>query len=195
MNEKIYKKICSLILENGSWYLYDCSDNKLKQLSEEGNFPYAMKRNYLNKRKGRIDISTVWVLVGFTDDKEVYEQVGRTKDLINSLNEIRENVKDFYNNEDGKYGVLKKREYKKIVFYEVDIDKYIETDELFLKTYGEPPKDEFLSLAYYFIRAAYVEGKLGSVTCASMYHKSSLDEYFYSYYDNQKQFDRSKELK
>ena len=42
------------------------------------------------------------------------------------------------------------------------------------------------SSVYYFIRAAYVEGKIGYETSASMYHKSSLDGYFYSYYENKK---------
>ena len=38
----------------------------------------------------------------------------------------------------------------------------------------------------FFIRAAYVEGKLGFETSASMYHKSSLDEYFFDYYKRNK---------
>lgn len=93
--------------------------------------------------------------------------MGRTKDIINSLTEIKDNVKDFYRSDSKKYGALKDKNYKEIVFYEVDIDEY-------------------LSLAYYFIRAAYVEGKLGFETLASMYHKSSLDEYFFDYYKRNK---------
>ena len=59
---------------------------------------------------------------------------------------------------------------------------YIKNDSLFKKLYGNVPDDTYLSSAYYFIRAAYVEGKLGFETSASMYRKSSLDGYFYEYY-------------
>ena len=100
--------------------------------------------------------------------------MGRTKDIINSLTEIKDNVKDFYRSDSKKYGALKDKNYKEIVFYEVDIDEYIKNDKL------------FNSLAYYFIRAAYVEGRLGFETSASMYHKSSLDEYFFDYYKRNK---------
>lgn len=188
MNEEVYVKICSIQLKNDSWYLCDCNDEKLPLPSKERIFSSAMKKRYLKKRKGRKDLSTVWVLVGVTNEnKGICEQVGRTKDLINSLNEIRENIKDFYNSNNGKYGILKNKNYKEIVFYEVDIDKYLKDDELFIRTYGEAPRDTYLSLAYYFLRAAYVEGKIGSETSPSMYHKSSLDEYFYLHYENQKE--------
>lgn len=134
----------------------------------------------------REDIPTVWALVGFSDDgKETWEQVGRTKDLTNSLDEIREDVKNFYNNQK-KYGNLRNKDYKKLVFYEIDIDNYLKNDELFIRICGEPPENPFFALAYYFVRAAYVEGKLGFETSAHMYHKSTLDEYFYSYYEKNK---------
>ena len=126
-------------------------------------------------------------MVGILDNgKKVCELVGRTKDIINSLTEIKDNVKDFYRSDSKKYGALKDKNYKEIVFYEVDIDEYIKNDKLFKKLYGNVPNDEYLSLAYYFIRAAYVEGKLGFETSASMYHKSSLDEYFFDYYKRNK---------
>lgn len=112
--------------------------------------------------------------------------MGRTKDIINSLTEIKDNVKDFYRSDSKKYGAFKDKNYKEIVFYEVDIDEYIKNDKLFKKLYGNVPNDEYFSLAYYFIRAAYVEGKLEFETSASMYHKSSLDEYFFDYYKRNK---------
>lgn len=132
-------------------------------------------------------------MVGILDDGiKVCEQVGRTKDIINSLTEIKDNVKDFYRSDSKKYGALKGKNYKEIVFYEVDIDEYIKSDELFKELYGNIPNDEYLSLAYYFIRAAYVEGKLRFETSASMYHKSSLDEYFFDYSRENKELQMAK---
>lgn len=183
--DKISKEmICTIRLENNNWKLYDCDGNELPVTSSKRIFSSSMKKHYLKKRKNKKnDISTVWILVGISDNgKKICEQVGRTKDLINSLTEIKNNVKDFYRSDSGKYGVLKEKNYKEIVFYEVDIDEYIKNDKLFKKLYGNVPNDTYLSSAYYFIRAAYVEGKLGFETSASMYHKSSLDEYFYEYY-------------
>ena len=75
--------------------------------------------------------------------KKVCEQVGRTKDIINSLTEIKDNVKDFYRSDSKKYGALKDKNYKEIVFYEVDIDEYIKNDKLFKKLYGNVPNDEY----------------------------------------------------
>lgn len=185
--DKISKKlICTIRLENNDWNLYDCDGEKLPVPSNKRIFSSSMKKHYLKKRERETpknDISTVWILVGILDNgKKVCEQVGRTKDIINSLTEIKDNVKDFYRSDGKKYGALKDKNYKEIVFYEVDIDEYIKNDKLFKKLYGNVPNDEYLSLAYYFIRAAYVEGKLGFETSASMYHKSSLDEYFFDYY-------------
>lgn len=183
--DKINKEIiCSIRLQNETWHFYDCNGDELREPSKKSIFSSAMKKRYLKKRKNKqIDISTVWILVGIIDEnKKICEQVGRTKDLINSLNEIKDNVKDFFYDEDGKYGVLRQKNYKELIFYEVDIDKYIEKDKLFIELYGNAPDNVHLSSAYYFIRAAYVEGKLGCDTSASMYHKSSLDGYFYDYY-------------
>ncbi|WP_455259405.1 hypothetical protein [Ruminococcus sp.] len=189
--DKISKKlICTIRLENNDWNLYDCDGEKLPVPSNKRIFSSSMKKHYLKKRERenqKNDISTVWILVGILDNgKKVCEQVGRTKDIINSLTEIKDNVKDFYRSDGKKYGALKDKNYKEIVFYEVDIDEYIKNDKLFKKLYGNVPNDEYLSLAYYFIRAAYVEGKLGFETSASMYHKSSLDEYFFDYYKRNK---------
>lgn len=187
--DKISKElICTIRLENNGWNLYDCDGKELPVPSRKRIFSSSMKKHYLKKRENKkIDISTVWILVGILDNgKKVCEQVGRTKDIINSLTEIKDNVKDFYRSDSKKYGVLKDKNYKEIVFYEVDIDEYIKNDKLFKKLYGNVPNDKYLSLAYYFIRAAYVEGKLGFETSASMYHKSSLDEYFFDYYKRNK---------
>lgn len=178
--------ICAIRFENNEWNLYDCDGEKLPNPSDKRIFSSSMKKSYLNlKKRGNKEnnISAVWILVGISDNgKEICEQVGRTTDLINSLTEIKDNVKDFYRSDSKKYGVLKKKNYKEIVFYEVDIDEYIKNDRLFKKLYGNVPDDTYLSSAYYFIRAAYVEGKLGFGTSASMYRKSSLDGYFYEYY-------------
>ena len=187
--DKISKElICTIRLENNYWKLYDCDGKELPVPFSKCIFSSSMKKHYLKKRENKkIDISTVWILVGILDNgKKVCEQVGRTKDIINSLTEIKDNVKDFYRSDSKKYGALKDKNYKEIVFYEVDIDEYIKNDKLFKKLYGNVPNDEYLSLAYYFIRAAYVEGKLGFETSASMYHKSSLDEYFFDYYKRNK---------
>ena len=182
--------ICTIRLENKDWKLYDCDGKELPVPSSKRIFSSSMKKRYLNlKKRGNKEnnISAVWILVGISDNgKEICEQVGRTTDLINSLTEIKDNVKDFYRSDSKKYGALKDKNYKEIVFYEVDIDEYIKNDKLFKKLYGNVPNDEYLSLAYYFIRAAYVEGKLGFETSASMYHKSSLDEYFFDYYKRNK---------
>lgn len=188
MDEKNYIKICSIIKSaEGEWIFYDCEDNKLPEPSEKRIFSSAMKIQYRKKRKiDRDDISTVWALVGFNDDgKETWEQVGRTKDLTNSLDEIKEDIKKIYRNEK-KYGDLKNKNYRKLVFYEIDIDNYLKNDEVFVKMYGNPPENNDFALAYYFIRAAYIEGKLGFEKSARMYHKSTLDEYFYSYYEKNK---------
>lgn len=163
------------------WELYDCNERYLQVLSDERRFSQLMKRRYLEKKKHKNnDVSTVWILVGISKTCEKNcEQVGRTTDLINTLNEIREDIKDFYRN-GKKYGGLKKN-YTELVFYEVDIDKYMENDESFKTMYGNVPEDEHLLSAYCLIRAAYVEGKLGFITSANMYRKSPLDGYFYEY--------------
>lgn len=188
MNDEIYTKICSIQLKNDTWHFYDCNDNELPTPSNKRIFSSSMKRRYLTKWNDRQndrqnDTSTIWVLVGYKkNNEEKFEQVGRTKDLINSLNEIRENVKDFFGNDNSKYGKLKRKGYTEIVFYEVNIDDYLQDDRLFVETYGKPPTDGNLSSAYYFLRAAYVEGKIGVEKSPNMYHPSSLDGFFYSYF-------------
>lgn len=182
MDEKIYKKICSIIMSENRWYLYDCQDEKISEPSSARIFSSAMNIRYRkNRNMSREDISTVWVLVGFRNDNKEWIQVGRTKNLTNLLDEIREDVKKFYGS-GNKYASLREQHYEKLVFYEINIDNYLKKDILFKKIYGEVPQNEKFSLAYYFIRAAYVEGKLGAETSAYMYHESALDEYFYSYY-------------
>lgn len=186
INEISKEKVCSICLEDDkNWHLYDCNSAELPIPSEKRIFSSAMKLHYQNKRGDkRSDISTVWILVCTTEDNEyICMQVGRTKDLKNALDEIKENVKKFFDPEDKKYGKLKNRNYKELAFYEVDIDMYLEKDSFFVNMYGNKPDDKYLSGAYYFIRAAYVEGKIGAETGADayMYHKSSLDEYFYEY--------------
>ena len=182
MDEKIYKKICSIIMSEDRWYLYDCKDKKISEPSSERIFSSAMNKRYRkNRNMSRTDISTVWVLAGFKNDNKEWIQVGRTKNLTNLLAEVRKNVKNFYDS-GNKYAALREKHYEKLVFYEIDIDNYLKNDILFEKIYGEVPKDKNFSSAYYFIRAAYVEGKLGAETSAYMYHESALDEYFYSYY-------------
>lgn len=182
------ERICSIRLENNNWHFYDCNYDELPIPSEKRIFSSAMKNRYQKERKNKQDrkFSTVWILVGTTfDNVKKCVQVGRTKDLINSLTEIKNNIKDFYCGNRGKYDILRNKNYKEIVFYEVNIDEYIKNkDELFKNLYGDAPDDEYLLAAYYFIRAAYVEGKLGAGTNAfeDMYHKSSLDEYFFDYY-------------
>lgn len=178
--------ICSICLENDDWHFFDCNGNELPVPSEKRIFSSAMKLRYQNKRGDKErGISTVWILVATTEDNgNICVQVGRTKDLKNTLDEIRENVKKFFNPKDKKYGKLKGKNYKELVFYEVNIAEYIKNDNEFKSLCKVAPKEEFLLEAYYFIRAAYVEGKLGALTYAdeNMYHKSSLDEYFYEYF-------------
>lgn len=185
--DEISKEIvCSICLKDETWHLYDCNGGELPIPSAERIFSSAMKLRYQNKRGDKeCDISTVWILVGTTEDNEYRcVQVGRTKDLKNTLDEIKENIKKFFNPKDKKYGKLKGMNYKELVFYEVNIAEYIKNDNEFKKLCQVAPKEEILLEAYYFIRAAYVEGKLGALTYAdeNMYHKSSLDEYFYEYF-------------
>lgn len=186
MKKQKYKKICSIVKsETGDWDFFDYNGDSLPKPSETAIFTSAMKRRYL-KTKSRIDISIVWVLVGFDDENKItWEQVGRTKDIINALNEIREDIKEFYSN-GNKYAELKAKKYKKLVFYEVDIDNYLMDDLEFKNISREVPKNKELELAYYYVRAAYVEGKIGYDTSACMYNPSTLDGYFYSYLKNKK---------
>lgn len=149
--DEISKEIvCSICLQNETWNLYDCKGDELPSPSAERIFSSAMKLRYQNKQRNKkSDTSTVWILVGITEDNEkICEQVGRTKDLKNTLDEIKDNIKKFLNTDDGKYGKLKRKNYKELVFYEVDIDKYLENDKLFIELYGNAPSDKHLSAAY-----------------------------------------------
>lgn len=186
IDEQKYKKICSIIKsENEDWNFFDYNGSPLRKPSETAIFTSAMKRRYL-KTKSRIDIPTVWVLVGFDDENKItWEQVGSTKDIINALVEIKNAIKSFYSN-GKKYGVLKNENYKKLVFYEVDIDNYLRDDLEFENIYGEALKNNDLKLAYYYVRATYIEGKIGYDTSARMYNPYILDGYFYNYFKNKK---------
>ena len=56
-------------------------------------FVFYEKTLFKKRENKKNDISTVWILVGILDNgKKVCEQVGRTKDIINSLTEIKDNV-------------------------------------------------------------------------------------------------------
>ena len=75
-------------------------------------FVFYEKTLFKKRENKKNDISTVWILVGILDNgKKVCEQVGRTKDIINSLTEIKDNVKDFYRSDSKKYGTLKDKNY------------------------------------------------------------------------------------
>ncbi len=192
MNENALKRICSIELINNQWELYDCYGENLRSPSEKCIFSPKMKKSYLKARNNEnsdTNTSVVWVLIGYNEDKAVWEQVGRTIDIINALNEVRENVKNFYRDDDNKYNKLKKK-YKKVTFYEVNIDEYLSNDTLFYSVYGNkiPEEDYFeqFRLAYDYVKAAYVEGKLGFENDANMYHPSSLYGYFYSHFIKQR---------
>ncbi len=181
-------KICSIEKKNNTWVLYDCDDESIRIPAEDSIFPSSMNMRYRNKRSndGKVenDSSVVWILVGYTDKENcIYEQVGRNNSLTNMLAEIKEDIKCFYFGKK-KYVNLKGKQYTKLVFYEVDIDKYLESDDLFKQLFTEVPKDPSLYLAYRYNKAAYVEGKIGALTKAdgNMYHESGLDKYYYGYF-------------
>lgn len=190
-----YMTICSLVKKDeDQWEFKDCKGESLRRPTDGSYFTSAMKSRYegWRKRKNlRKDISTVWVLIGMKKGGEkTIIQVGRTTDIVNTLNEVREAVKRFYRNNDKKYGSLMGEEYIKYIFYEVNIDEYLKEDALFKKVYGkvsEAPEDKFLLLAYHYIRAAYVEGKIGYEAREKggfcLYHKSPLDGYYYDYFE------------
>ncbi len=93
-----------------NWYKHQCCfyvDYILQIL-----FVFYEKTLFKKRENKKNDISTVWILVGILDNgKKVCEQVGRTKDIINSLTEIKDNVKDFYRSDSKKYGTLKDKNY------------------------------------------------------------------------------------
>lgn len=143
--------------------------------------------NYYQNEDSR-QYPTVWILVGYDKKNNVtYEQVGRAKHIVRALSEIRDDVKEICRSKITKYGLLGGK-YKELVFYEVDIDEYVKKNgKTFCETFKEPDsdKDINLRLAYYFLKAAYVEGKIGFDSKANMYNTSSLDEYFYLYCRNE----------
>jgi hypothetical protein len=102
-----------------------------------------------------------------------------------------------------KYSQLgEKCEYDTLTFYEVDIRAYIKSiksdnNDLLkpiepIKSFLEPNNtgewNEYIKEAYYYVIAAYVEGKLGydskTVDNHCKYNPSKLDGYFYYYFKN-----------
>lgn len=109
-----YMTICSLVKKDeDQWEFKDCKGESLRRPTDGSYFTSAMKSRYegWRKRKNlRKDISTVWVLIGMKKGGEkTIIQVGRTTDIVNTLNEVREAVKRFYRNNDKKYGSLMER--------------------------------------------------------------------------------------
>lgn len=197
--ESVCRKICSIVNEDEKWKFIDCNGNNLEWPDNGNKFPGTMKTHYYKeyyKDKDNMQYPTVWILVCVDKyGKENIIQVGRTIDIVSAMNEIRENVKSIYgikekkSKKDKKYEALKNKTCNELVFFEVNINAYTSgDDDDFKKMYREVPKERTFALAYYFLRAAYVEGKIGFVSrkeCEeSMYHPSSLDGYFYSYYEN-----------
>lgn len=184
MSEEIYRKICSIRKDDNNWELLDCEGNILRTPDRKSFFPSSMNKRYRSKRKEYIDYedeSCVWVLIGQNSSSENWIQVGSTKSLKNLLsNDIKEDIKEFYS-EEGKYANLSKK-YEELTFYEVDVEKFLKKDKNAKNILGEKPKDKNLALAYSFICAAYIEGKLSFENNPELYHPSTLDGYYHAYF-------------
>jgi hypothetical protein len=135
------------------------------------------------------DLPCVWTL----KEGQRIIQVGSSSSLNNMWkNDIKKDIVDFFS-ESGDYSKLRttcQKEDKdtyQLTFYEVNVQEYLKGDTGIL---GEKPENPSLLKAYSYVLAAYVEGKLGydSINAgkegiASMYNKSTLDGYFYDYFE------------
>ena len=187
MAEEIYRKICSIRKDDNIWEFLDCEGNILRTPDRKSFFSSSMNKRYRSKRKEYIDYedaSCVWVLIGKNSSSENWIQVGSTKNLKNLLsNDIKEDIKEFYS-EEGKYANLSTK-YEELTFYEVDVEKFLKKDKNAKNILGEKPKDKNLVLAYSFICAAYIEGKLSFEKNPELYHPSTLDGYYHAYFMGQ----------
>ena len=187
MDGLIYK-VCSIKKEIETWKFYDLEGKQLREPSENTYFPSSMNRRYRAKRKGNAideDISCVWFLIGKKNNASRWVQVGRTSNITNMLsNDIKNDIKEFYSGH-GRYGELQKK-YTELIFYEVDIEKYIKTDTEALKILGTSPIDMNLRMAYFINCAAYIEGKMAFEHTPDLYNPSILDGCYYRYFKDKK---------
>ncbi|MCR4740820.1 MAG: hypothetical protein K5886_11260 [Lachnospiraceae bacterium] len=193
MEKGLYKKICSLKKEDNIWNLYDWDGKPLRNPSPNTSSPNAYFPKSLNQRYRNIrktygideDISCVWFLTGKKNGREEWIQVGRTKTLNNMLSsDIKEDIKAFFYGT-GKYGELGK-EYSELIFYEIDVIRYIEADKEAQGIFGKMPDDKNLKLAYLVNCAAYIEGKESFENNAVIYVPSTLDGYYHRYFKDRK---------
>lgn len=150
-------------------------------------------RNFRKKYIKRNDISCIWILVGIknNEDTESWIQIGRSKHLTNLLSEdVKEDIKAILYERNGKYKDLKK-EFKNLVFYEVNIEEFLKNDnDEALNGYRIEPQNENLKYVYHYIRAAYTEAKLGYYNDAQLFHTSTVDGFYYKYFkDKNKDID------
>jgi hypothetical protein len=203
LEENMKNKICSLEWKNGEWAFKDCKGEELKPLPKR--FPKAaLKNNYKDYRKQlgnnmpEESFACVWVLMGRKEQTEKCIQVGRSCNLENMLEEdIIKDIKGFFFEMKGRedYSKFRKeREYDTLTFYEVNIQEYLKGDTVINQILGKKPKDSSLLKAYAYVKAAYVEGKLGCYSknpdnqgiVSSIYNPSTLDGYFYDYFKKKK---------
>lgn len=185
-------KICVIEKDEKSVKVY-FSDDSFESINDISlnrrmNLKYRQYR-LKEEENGNIqndDLSTVWILIA---DNEVL-QVGRNKNLncmiSGDLNPNRNAI--VFRNKGSKYGKLL-YSYNRIYFYEVCIDKYLESDDelsrwLKQKGYQEGEAKELIAMNYY-IKASYVEGKIAALTEASMWNCSGgIDGDIYKFYKN-----------
>lgn len=184
MDDGFQKRICSIKKENNNWNLYDYEDKLLRRPSANTYFPSSLNMRYRIKRKEFFedeDTSCVWILIGKKNSITKWIQVGRTKNLKNLLsNDIKEDIKEFYSG-NGKYGQLQDK-YTELIFFEIDILKYIRVDKVAHTILGKAPINKYLRQAYFVNCAAYIEGKLAFQNKPELYSPATLDSCYFNYF-------------
>lgn len=171
MDDKVIEKICSIaISENNCKQLYDCEGNKIEKTARYTRTINLRYRN-IRKEKNLHDekLSVVWILVGISKGKEgKILQVGRNCSLTRMLSsDIRKDVKEILEGvSNSKYCKLCNT-YEELVFFEVNIEKYLSKDNVFQQLFGEislaKMENFHLYSLYQTIRASYVEGKIAAM--------------------------------
>lgn len=198
MLEEFRTVICTI--ENQSNYneidiiVKDCNGDKVYPSKKGKDFQFNRDINSSYRKKADIDsvnLSKVWLLVGEKDKKEELLQVGRSESLKCMLeNDINRDTKSIVYKLKNKYGNLIDN-YSALIFYEVDIDKYLDyNDEIFeLLKKTEINDNLYLRQAYYKIKASFVEGKIASdenVKEKLWNYSRGLDKEFYYCYCDKK---------
>jgi hypothetical protein len=187
--DDVLLKICYIVNTEEELALYDCNNQKLEysKIFPRGIYDkYQKKREQKENNMPNKDLACVWVLVGKKNQTETCIQVGSNKNMDRMLRyDIKEDIKDFFfgKSRGGKYNKLK-NDYDKLTFYEVNIPLYLKKDNVATEIFGNEPENEILNAAYWCIKAAYAEGKIGYKSKAKIYNTSQLDGYYYNYFKN-----------